>query len=165
MRSIRAKKLTNENFREYGEFYDMLHPSGNHIGDFYRDHVLYHTSGRMPVAFSVYVATKAEEMIVDSVEYHDYTGEISMPLDGDIVLHVAPASKEPVPELTEAFIVPKGTLVKLNPGVWHLAAMPIDQDKVNVLIVLPERTYKNDCVVVDYQPKEQIKITVPNGTK
>ena len=160
MRKIRAKKLTNENFREFGEFYDMVHPAGNHIGDFYRDHVLFNTSGRMPVAFSTYVATKSEQMIVDSAEYHDYTGEISMPLDGDIVLHVAPASKEPVPELTEAFIVPCGTLVKLNPGVWHLAAMPIDKEKVNVMIVLPERTYKNDCTVVDYDKKDHILITV-----
>ena len=160
MRKITAKKLTNENFREYGEFYDMIHPRGNHIGDFYRDHVLFHSCGRMPVGFSTYVATKADKMIVSQAEFHDYTPEISMPLDGDIVLHVAPASKEPVPKLTEAFIVPKGTLVKLNPGVWHLAAMPIKDKKVNVMIVLPERTYKNDCIVVDYDPKDYIEIIV-----
>lgn len=34
-----------------------------------------------------------------------------MALDDDVVLHVAPPSKEPVPELTEAFLIPKGTMV------------------------------------------------------
>lgn len=80
------------------------------------------------------------------------------PLDDDVVLHAAPATKEPVPELTEAFIVPKGTMVKLNVGVWHLAAMPIHLDTVHVMITLPERIYKSDCVAVEYQPEQYVKI-------
>ena len=75
-----------------------------------------------------------------------------------MVLHVAPATKESVPELTEAFIVSKGTMVKLNVGVWHLVAMPINLDTAHVMITLPERIYKTDCVVVDYQPEQYVKI-------
>ena len=81
-------------------------------------------------------------------------------LDDDVILHVAPPSKEPVPELTEAFIVPKGTLVCLNLGVWHLSAMPINLDTAHVLIVLPERIYLNDCIVVDYPEERQVRIEV-----
>lgn len=46
------------------------------------------------------------------------------------MIHAAPPTKDPVPQLTEAFVVPKGTVVKLNTGVWHLAPMPVEEDVV-----------------------------------
>lgn len=49
-------------------------------------------------------------------------------------------------------------MVKLNVGVWHLASMPIHLDTVHVMIALPERIYKTDCVVVGYQPEQYVKI-------
>ena len=97
-------------------------------------------------------------MIVTAAEYHNTTAEILLPLDGDIVIHVAPPSNKPVPELTEAFYVPKGTMVKLNTGVWHLAPFAMDLDEVHVLIALPERIYFNDCIVVDYEKEQYIEI-------
>ena len=114
----------------------------------------------MPVAFSPLVMDKPEKMIVSEVEYHNTTGEGILPLDDDVVMHVAPPSKEPVPELTEAFIVPKGTIVKSNTGGWHMGGLPIHQDQVHVLIVLPERIYKNDCTVVTYPEESQIEIVL-----
>ena len=74
------------------------------------------------------------------------------------MIHVAPASGEPVPELTEAFLVPKGTMVKLNLGVWHCGGYCLNKDEAHVLIVLPQRIYKNDCVVVDYEEKDWMEI-------
>ena len=100
MRKIKAKELTVEGFAPYGEFYNLVEPTGKNLGSFYHDHVLYHTSGRMPVAFSSLVVDKPEKYIVDSAEYHNYTGEVLLPLDDDVVIHVAAPSKEPVPELT-----------------------------------------------------------------
>ena len=81
-----------------------------------------------------------------------------LPLDDDLVLHVAPASKEPVPELTEAFIVPKGTLIRINTGVWHKGMLPLHQQMAHILIVLPERIYMNDCTIITYAEEDQIKI-------
>ena len=49
------------------------------------------------------------------------TWEGIVALDDDMIIHVAPASAgAPVPELTRAFIVPKGTMVKINTAIWHL---------------------------------------------
>ena len=115
-------------------------------------------SGNLPIAFSPLVSRKPEKMIITTVEYHNTTCEGVMPLDDDAILHVAPASKDPVPELTEAFYVPKGTFVKLNVGVWHLAAMPINLETAHVMITLPERIYKSDCVVVEYKEEDYVKI-------
>ena len=75
-----------------------------------------------------------------------------------MIVHVAPAGKDPVPELTEAFLVPKGTMVLLNTGVWHLSAIPVNKETAHVLIVLPERTYFNDCVVVEYPEENWVEI-------
>ncbi len=158
MKCIKAKQITAENFQLYGQFTDLLNPSGYSLGDFYQDRVKMSVSGDYAVAFSPLVVHKQDPMIVTQAEYHNTTQEGILCLDDDFVLHVAPPSKEPVPEQTEAFIVPKGTMVCLNLGVWHLSAMPLHQETAHVLIVLPERIYKNDCIVVDYSEEQQVRI-------
>lgn len=67
------------------------------------------------VGYSAILVKKPEKMIITQQEYHNTTWEMIMPLNDDMILHVAPASAgTPVPELAKAFIVPKGALVKLN---------------------------------------------------
>ena len=158
MRTIKARPITVENFSSYGQFTDLLHPSGYSLGDFYHDRVKMNVAGDHLVAFSSLVVHKPDDMIVSQAEYHNTTQEGILCLDDDVILHVAPPSKEPIPELTEAFLVPKGTLVCLDLGVWHLSAIPVHEDTAHVLIVLPERIYLNDCIVVDYPEKDRIKI-------
>jgi len=50
----------------------------------------------------------------------------------------------------EIFEVPKLTLVKLKIGVWHHAAYAKGNQPVNILILLAERTYHNDCEIENY---------------
>lgn len=158
MRTIHAVPITVENFQLYGSFTKVLEPSGFSLGDFYPDKCRFPVNGQLPITFSPLETRKPEKMVVTTAEYHNFTCEGVIPMDDDVVLHVAPASKDPVPELTEAFLVPKGTAVRLNPGVWHLAALPVNLDVAHVLIVLPERTYQNDCIVVDYAPEDWVEI-------
>lgn len=160
MKTIKAKPITVENFSYYGQFTNLLDPQGYSLGDFFHDRVRMNMAGNMNLAFSPLVVHKSEPRIVSQAEYHNTTQEGILCLDDDVILHVAPPSKEPVPELTEAFIVPRGTLVCLNLGVWHLSAMPINLDTAHVLIVLPERIYLNDCIVVDYPEERQVRIEV-----
>lgn len=160
MKTIKAKAITAENFKPYGDFTDLLHPEGYSLGDFFQDRVLMHSAGNMQVAFSPLLIRKPEKMIVDKAEFHNTTQEGILCLDDDVVIHVAPASKEPVPELTEAFLVPKGTFVCLKTGTWHLSAIPVNEELAHVLIVLPERIYNNDCIVVDYPEDRQVEIVL-----
>ena len=93
------------------------------------------------------------------MEYHTSSPEMILPLNDDMIIHVAPASAGvPVPEWTKAFIVPKGTMVKINTAVWHLAPLPVHQDVLHAMIILPECTYANDCTVVELDEKEQFEI-------
>ena len=164
MRQIKAVPITAENFRPYGSFASMLNPTGNCFpGDatFYPDQVELNVQGGKPVTFSPLTVKKPERMIVSQAEYHNYTGECVFVIDDDAVIHVAPPSnKVIVPEKTEAFIVPKGTLVKLNTGVWHLAALPVHNELLHVMIILPERVYANDCIVCDYPEDRQVEIVM-----
>ncbi len=83
-----------------------------------------------------------------------------MPLNGDMILHVAPASNGvPVTDLTKVFLIPQHTMVKIRSAIWHLAPLPANVDELAALIVLPECTYANDITVVDLKPEEQFEIT------
>ena len=99
--------------------------------------------------------------VVDVAEFHTKTCEGILPLDNDVLIHVGPAtpsaSKVPL-EKIKVFRVPKGTMVVLKPGVWHHAPFSLNKNPANVVILLPERTYANDCTVVKLPQKSQIKI-------
>lgn len=162
MRKIKAVPITNENFRPYGSFASFLNPQGNCFpGDasFYPDQLELNIPGGKPATFSPLTVRRMEKMIVTQAEYHSHSGECVFVIDDDAVLHVAPPSNRViVPEKTEAFIVPKGTMVKLNTGVWHLAALPVHNELLHVMIVLPERVYANDCVVCQYPEDQYVEI-------
>ena len=59
---------------------------------------------------------------------------------------------------TRLFRVSKGTMVKLEPGVIHGAPISVTGDPVNVLILLPERTYSNDCQFTQLEEKDYMQI-------
>jgi ureidoglycolate lyase len=165
MRTIKAVPITNENFRPYGAFANMLNLTGNRFpgegSTFYPDPVQLFVSGNVQIAFSPLTVDKPEKMLVTKSEYHDFTGEGIFFIDDDAVMHVAPPSSHVItPEKTEAFIIPKGTLVKLNTGVWHLSPYPIHNDVLHLMIVMPERVYANDCVVCDFPESEYIEIVL-----
>jgi len=162
MRTIKAQPLTHEEFAPFGTFYKMDEPDGYAcVGDihkFYPDRVTVNP-GTQTLAFSPLVVEKQDKMVITMAEYHTTTCEILMPIEDDIVIHVAPASGDGYPaDFTKAFIVKKNTVVKLNTAVWHLAPLPLNKEKATTLIVLPERTYANDCTVVDLTPEQQFII-------
>ena len=163
MRTIKAEPLTHEAYAPYGTFYHMTEPSGYSLNGelhrFFPDRMTESYITR--AAFSPILVKRPEVMKITQAEYHTTTPEIILPINDDMILHVAPASAgTPVPELTKAFIVPKGTLVKINTAIWHLAPLPVHEEELQAMIILPECTYANDCTVVDYPEKDQFVIKV-----
>lgn len=161
MKQIKAVPITHENFAPFGQFYTMADPKGyalcGEIHKFFPDRLT--ASANHNVGYSPILVKKPERMIISAVEYHTTTWEIIMPLNDDMVLHVAPASAgTPVPDLAQAFIVPKNTLVKINAAIWHLAPLPKSADELCAMIILPECTYANDCTVVPLKEEEQFEI-------
>ena len=161
MLKIKAQKLTKQAFSSYGEYYTMDKPEGyslnGEIHSFYPDRLV--ASNGVNVGYSLIVVNKPEKMIITQVEYHTTTAEMIMPLNDDMILHVAePSAGVPITYLTKAFIVPKHTLIKMKTGVWHLAPLPKTKAQLNALIILPECTYMNDCTVVNLKEEEQFEI-------
>lgn len=161
MREIKSQKLDREAFRPYGDYIDLLHVKQMEQREedniFVPDLVELHLDGRMPA--SICVARVSEcERVVSVLEYHQFTCEGILPLDGDIDIFVGPSSFRVDPETVEAFRVPRGTIVRLNPGVLHGRQFVVDTPAVNVLILLPERTFGNDCTFTRLEEKDQIRI-------
>lgn len=160
MRKIKAQKLTRDAFRPYGDYVELLRPAS-----FYGDAPTAFTPDmlQLPLAqhdlasFSICRVVERPN-IVDTSEYHSAAWEGNIPLDGDIVVHVAPANRGQIEaDKFEAFIVPKGTMVTFKPGVWHFAPYALEGE-VSTLVVLPERTYANDCVVLKHTDDQKLEI-------
>ncbi|MBQ9736041.1 MAG: ureidoglycolate lyase [Clostridia bacterium] len=161
MKTVKLEALSKEAFAPFGEYYTMSAPEGyplcGELHRFYPDRLTTATSGLL--AFSPILVKKPEVMKVTQIEYHTTTAEIILPLNDDMILHVAPPSAgKPLPEYTRAFLVPKNTLIKMMPCVWHLAPLPANADELCAMIVLPSCTYMNDCTVVDLKEDEQFII-------
>ena len=163
MLKFKIEQLSAEAFKPFGHYYNMDDPQGYSLDGplhkFYPDRLWDAYAGH--VGFSAIRVRKPEKMIVDTIEYHTTTSEIILPINGDMILHVAPASAgTPVTHLTKVFLVPKGTMVQMNAGVWHLAPLPAEVDELHALIILPECTYANDCTVLDLPEEQQFEIVL-----
>ncbi len=164
MPSVKIEELTLESFKPFGTFVNMINPDTEAIGgkpiQFFRDmSLLALQNPRSLPSFSICRAEK-RPLVVDVTEMHTYTAEGNLPLDADALIHVAPATPNGVcpKDRIRVFRVPRGTFVTMNAGVWHHAAFAYKADVVNTLIVLPERTYANDCLVVELAKHEHIQI-------
>ena len=159
MRTVAWKKLSPEAFSKFGAYASMIDPSGPHLGaepiEFYRD-MVQSQLGTTPVASFGVCRVVKRPLILDVSEYHDTCCEIVLPLDGNVLMHVAPAvpQKEFPFDQVEVFFVPRGTICCLRPGVWHHAPFALQTRVVNCLVALPERTYMNDCKVYEF-PKDR----------
>ena len=163
MKKISLQKLTLDKFKIYGSFSNMINPKTPRLGpepiEFYRDIELLNLGQTNTASFSVCRVTK-RPFVIQKLEFHNNSEEGVLPLDGDVLIHVALATRNgEVPmDKIEVFLVPKGTLVTIRRGVWHHAPFAFDCDYVNVLIVLPERTYAKDCFVFLVPDNEKIEI-------
>jgi ureidoglycolate lyase len=163
MGRVQVKELSPEAFQAYGTYADMIDPNAICIGEepveFYRDMLRVDLGGAGAASLSTCRVLRRPP-VIEVVEYHTSCGEGILPLDGDVLIHVAPATPNgEVPlDRVEVFRVPRGTAVSLRPGVWHHAPYAVDTDVANVLIVLPERTYANDCEVYEIPEANQVAI-------
>lgn len=114
--------------------------------------------GNQPT-ISVCHVKKQSENIISFLEAHQYACEGLLPLDGDVIIFVGIMDSDFRTESIEAFYVPKGTFVKLNPLIVHGTQYPVDKEDVHIVCMLPGRTFKNDMLSRRLETGEQIRIT------
>jgi ureidoglycolate lyase len=164
MRRARIRELTAEAFLPYGTYANLIDPTSEKLGsppiEFFRDMVQQDFGAARSASFSACRVEK-REMVIDVTEYHTQTAEGILPIDNDILIHVAPATppdgRVPIDKIV-VFRIPRGTMVVIRPGVWHHAPFTVNDTPANVLIVLPERAYANDCEIFPLERKDRIRI-------
>ncbi len=168
MRELRYRRLDPAAFAAYGAYAPMIAPDAGarpapRIGappvEFFRDLLQSGIGADTTVSFGVCRVTRRPP-VIDASEYHDTSCEALMPIDGDVLVHVAPAVPEgrfPA-EQAEVFLVPKGTLIVLRPGVWHHGPFAFRAERVSCLVALPERLYARDCKWVTVPEEDRIRI-------
>lgn len=164
VREVKVEKLTLEAYKPFGTFSNLINPSDDKLGappvEFFRDQLQIDVTPNQNWSYSCCRVEK-RPLIIDILEYHSSCGEVVLPLDNDILLQVAPAtaSKDDIPlDKMRVFYVPQGTAITIKPGVWHWGPFTPNEKPANVLINLPERTYANDCIVVNLEEKDFISI-------
>jgi len=169
MRALEYRRLSPEAFAVYGTYAAMEDPEANgrpaaRIGhppvEFFRDLVQSSIGQDTTVSFGV-CRVGPRPPVIDASEYHDGSCEALIPLDGDVLVHVAPAvpgDRFPT-ELAEVFLVPRGTLIVLRPGVWHHGPFVLGSERVSCLVALPERLYARDCRSIIVPEEDRIRIS------
>jgi ureidoglycolate lyase len=163
MHTVQVDALSTDRFLPFGFYANLIDPHAEKIGaapvEFFRDMIQQDLGGMSIASFSICRVEK-RDLVIDIAEYHTLAGEGILPLDNDVLIHVGPATPDPEVPLDKirVFRVPRGTMVVLRPGVWHHAPFTVNDDPANVLIVLPERTYANDCQVVELEGADRIGI-------
>lgn len=154
---LKPEALERESFRKLGDFENLLELSDVYSGKkvdegFFPDALRLDNDGQATSVSITKVCGKPK--IIRNVEYHSRSCEGILPLDGDVYIFAAPAFWYLKLEETRLFKVPKGTMVKLKPGVVHGAPISADGSPVNVMILLPERTYSNDCTFIELEEEK-----------
>ena len=163
MLSAKIEELTTESFAPYGYFSPMINPKTERLGnppiEFYRDMIQLDLGLATKASFSIVRVEKRPE-VIDATEYHNSCGEFLLPLDNDILIHLAPATANDVIPYNKIklFHVPKGTCVVLRTGVWHCAPFVVKGEYANILAVLPERLYANDAHTFELKGDQRLTI-------
>ena len=156
MKKIIVKELSEEAFYKYGSYQDLTNNkqmaartiTGDGTGEegFYADLLtLEFDRSKNPPAVCMCHIRKTEKNIVDFLEYHQTTCEGLFPFDDDIIIFVGVPKKGTLSvENLEAFLVPKGTFVKLNPLIIHGSQFPVHEQQAHVVCLLPGGTFMND---------------------
>jgi len=164
MRTVQVEELTLDAFLPFGSFASMVNPEAERFeGEsraFFRDMIQQNLGGDTAASFST-CRVELRDMVITHIEHHSRTSEGILPLDNDILIHVLAATRpgEDVSmEKLRVFRVPQYTLVILRPGVWHHAPYTPNEQPVNVLIMLPERAYANDCTLICLPDSDHVRI-------
>ncbi|WP_230399368.1 ureidoglycolate lyase [Novisyntrophococcus fermenticellae] len=165
MRTITVNTLSEEAFAKYGSFMNLLDNEAMKkksifSSGFFADLIsLDFSDGTLPT-ISVCDVHKKEKNIVDFLEAHTSTCEGLLPLDGDVVIFAGIPNQPFSAEDLEAFYVPAGTFIKLNPLIVHGTQYPVSEGEVHVVCMLPGRTFHNDMVSYRLTEEEQAVVVM-----
>lgn len=166
MKTIKVQPLAAQTFRRYGIFQNLLDDKSlaeTSIFDagFFADVLtLDFGPGNLPTV-SVCPVHPHEQKTIRFLEAHGTTSEGLLPIDEDVVIYVGVPGKgleRLTTDTLEAFYVPRGTFVKLNPLIIHGPQFSVSEKESHVLCLLPGRTFYNDMIMKRLNEDEWVEI-------
>lgn len=160
MWKIQARPIDAQSFAPFGRCIDLLDPGGDPGRSAYFPDLL---QLQVPQPTSVSVGRVcACRRRLPFIESHPGTAEVRLPLDGDIVLYVAPVQplEQLDPESIQAFVVPQGTLVELEPGILHGRQFTVDKPMVHVMFLCRDRASRQDTRSRTFEENINIEIVL-----
>ena len=163
MRQIKIQPLSYDAFRKYGEYIDLLDDRALASASvfpqaFFADVLSLNFGGSLPPTVSVCQLRRTDCSIVHFLEYHRHTCEGILPLDTDVILFVGvPEMGKLSARFIEAFRVPKGTFVRLNPLIIHGSLFSIEENG-HSLCLLSGRTFANDMEMKVLSEDEKLEL-------
>ena len=165
MRTIQPKPLTAESFRRYGQFMNLLDDAALAAASvfprsFFADVIPLDFGHDLQPTVSVNSLKREDKAAVRFIEMHHHTCEGILPLDTDVVLFVGlPEMGKLSVKYIEAFIVPKGTFVRLDPLIIHGSVFCTEKIG-HSLCLLAGRTFANDMEAKLLGEDEQFELAL-----
>jgi ureidoglycolate lyase len=167
MKTVSVEFLTGKAFGEFGSFRDMLNPMSERLGappiEFFPDMIQQVLGNHQAVSYSN-CRIGPRDQVINVAECHSSTAEMLMPLDADVLMFFAPACPPdegfPVDKV-RVFLVQKGSMVVIKPGIWHHGPFCPGSEPANILVALPERTYANDTRTIVLEGDDCLLIASP----
>lgn len=141
---VLLKRITKENFAEFGEYLDersTMPTSAEANFDWWNEIGIIDLKGRISVG--VVKPVFHQDFSETVFEQHSNTPEVLVPLDEDVVLLLgrkdAFATGNMSGDAFSAFLVPRGAVVSIRPGIWHHAPMVLNRSS-RVIVLFSENT-------------------------
>jgi ureidoglycolate lyase len=164
MRTITAQPLSAAAFRQYGTFQNLLDheelaAASVQKKGFFPDLIPLNFGSTTLPTVSVCHVEREEKNIITFAEAHRYTCEGLLPLDAGVIIYVGRVIRGDLsPETIEAFLVPRGTFVKLEPLILHGRQFVTEAPQAHILCMLPQRTYHNDMIFTALGDQDKVEV-------
>ena len=162
MKTIKAERITKDNFAPYGRYYNVFEERKTDSEDF-TAYMLRELHTDEPMNFGITIC-KAGDFDSISMERHFLTEEPQFCGDGDMVLTVADSDPENAPKAgdVKAFILKPGDLAVLAKGIWHDANPGIDKDTMYYFMATNKAPESRETEWVQVSP-EPVHVLVHQG--
>ena len=137
---IKPKKITNKNFKKFGEVISTKRIKPININNGYAKRFdslcKINTSLKKGNTIMSIFSTRKRKfpMNIKMMEKHPLGSQAFMPMkETKFLVFVAPKGKKPNVKKIESFIIPKQTGINYKPGIWHFPLISIKN--MNFLVI------------------------------
>ena len=137
---IKPKKITNKNFKKFGEVISTKKIKPININNGYAKRFdslckINTSLKKGNTIISIFSARKRKfPMNIKMMEKHPLGSQAFMPMkETKFLVFVAPKGKKPNVKKIESFIIPKQTGINYKPGIWHFPLISIKN--MNFLVI------------------------------